>query len=759
MSFKKPLLVTILFSCVLIVTFYSFVFTNSQKVFFANDGGDGIKEYYSSIYHIKYDSSYFFCNSMNYPFGDELKFFGIQSIPVNIIKFIYEKTGWLNENSVVTYINVSMVLSLLLSAIFIHLILSKLQLPAWLIILFATPIAFLSPQIERFTGHFPLAISWFIPIAIYLLMLFHERKTVWISILIGTFNIYVYEVHAYFFLMLATFSIVYFSYCFFSKTKSFLFNCVHLGLQVLIPFLLVIVLDTIATNVSDRTGHPSGHMEYLSKPESVFLPISRKYFEPTAKAIFNSINYMAWEGRAFIGYLSIVIILIIIYRLFFKKDKTIFVQPTINAAFNTTMVTALLLLLFAFGFPFILELQSLIQYSGPIKQLRALGRFSWPFYYVINIFSVYYIYHYFKPKAALVLSVSVFIILMVDLTYVNNFKRNELNNSWNNYTSIDSRNNILQLSNKIHTEEYSAILPLPLFSIGSENINVDVRCDIITDSYALSLRTGLPLISTMSSRLSFKQAYEMQKIYFEPYRENIFWKEVLAKSTKNILLIQDNCNDLSEGERSIIKYSTKLFQQKNISVYSFNPKDAWKITDSLYYKEVHAIDSASLYKIKVRNWSDGFYYDDFVMSDKNGYLTKGVSETSIKKFSIIDTIDIPSTVSGNYIMSFWFSDIYQDVLPRTYIVAKAYSQSGEESQIREKHLAQRIKVTDCKWALFEDTLNIPIGTKKIILYSENKEISNKTLVIDDLCIRKTGQNIWFENPKGIVKNNRLFLKP
>jgi len=302
-------------------------------------------------------------------------------------------------------------------------------------------------------------------------------------------------------------------------------------------------------------------------------------------------------------------------------------------------------------------------------------------------------------------------------------------------------------------------LPLPLFSIGSENINVDVRCDIITDSYALSLRTGLPLISTMSSRLSFKQAYEMQKIYFEPYRENIFWKEVLAKSTKNILLIQDNCNDLSEGERSIIKYSTKLFQQKNISVYSFNPKDAWKITDSLYYKEVHAIDSASLYKIKVRNWSDGFYYDDFVMSDKNGYLTKGVSETSIKKFSIIDTIDIPSTVSGNYIMSFWFSDIYQDVLPRTYIVAKAYSQSGEESQIREKHLAQRIKVTDCKWALFEDTLNIPIGTKKIILYSENKEISNKTLVIDDLCIRKTGQNIWFENPKGIVKNNRLFLKP
>lgn len=755
---NNPLILTGVFSIILITYFYSFAFNNPSQLFFSEDGGDGTKEYFTSIYHVKYDSTYFLSSSMNYPYGEELKFFGIQSLPINIIKFIHVQTGFLNELSVVTYINLSIILSLLISAIFIHLILKKLDLPWWIIVLFATPIAFLSPQLDRIYGHYPLAINCFIPISIYLLMLFDERKTILISILIGFFNLYVYEIHGYFFFMTASLSALYFIYVLLIQRSKILSNSGHLFLQVLLPFATIVILDVFSSNIMDRTNYPWGHMFYLSSPESVFLPISRAYFHEIALKIFGSINYLSTEGRAFVGYLALLVIILILARVIVKKDTRPFKAPTKNTAFNVAMVASLVILLFSFGFPFILELQCLVQYSGPVKQLRALGRFSWPFYYTINIFAVYYIYNYVKPRIGYALIACVFIILLFEVNYTNEKKEKHLNNHWSAYTSKDSTNAIYLISKAIQSDTYAAILPVPFFSIGSENINIDVRCNSAYNSFALSLRTGLPLISTMSSRLSFQQAYEMQKIALPPYRENNFWKKITEKSDKNILVFVTDCKLLSEGEKAIIKFSEKIIQQDGFTIYSFNPASAKKITESIYREKLKSVDTTTIVEPKLRNLQNGYYYNNFNTLNNFGYLSQGSSETKISRKSCIDTIIIPKNVKGNYIISLWFSDIYLDVLPRSHLLVNRITESNKEEEIISNELSKSVRIIDGHWALFEDTIYIPEGTKEIVLWTVNKEISKGVISIDDILIRRTDQTVLFRDPKGIIINNRKYLK-
>jgi hypothetical protein len=755
---KHSLILTIVFATSLIFLFYSFVFKNPGRVFFSDQGGDGAKEYFSSIYHIKYDTSYFFCTSMNYPYGEELKFFGIQSLPVNTIKFIHAHTCLLNEFSVVAYINLSIIISLLVSAIFIHLILKKLDLPWWVIVLFATPIAFLTPQLDRFRDHYPLAVNCFIPASIYLLMLFHEKRTLWMSSVIGLFHLYVYETHAYFFFMTATLPLIYFIYIFFQARLRTIENAIYLFIQIVLPFIVIVLLDGSSSGMNDRTTYPWGHMEYLASPESVFLPSSRHYFDEIALWMFKSTDYMTAEGRMFVGYAALFVILAILFRLIVFRDKKPFINPTHNMPFNVALVASILLLFFSMGFPFMLDLQVLIQYSGPIKQLRALGRFSWPFYYTLNIFAVYYIYNYFKPKVAVAIIISLVFILAADVKYTNGSKEAQLNNRWEDLTSRKSSNDINALSSVFHAEDYSAILPIPFFSVGSENINIDVRCEGINKTYAMSLRTGLPLISTMSSRLSLSQAYSMQKIYFEPYRKIHIWQEIKNKSSKPVLLMVEDCSFLSIGEKALISDAKKIARQGNTTLYCLNTDCVDKITERLYGEKTKNIDTSNLKEPHVESLLNGFYYNDFKAPSRCGYLNKGAMTKQIAKKFSIDTIEVAGEKEGAYILSFWFSDIYYDVLPRTDLLVNAVSDSNDEREIVKHELSKYTKIIDGHWALYEDTIYIPQGARKIILYGVNKEISKGTLIIDDMLLRPADRTVLFSDPEGIIINNRRYLK-
>ncbi|MEM9824106.1 MAG: hypothetical protein AAF985_23675, partial [Bacteroidota bacterium] len=114
---------------------------------------DGYRSYMAALYHIKHDTSYGHYEGMNYPYGDRVDF--TDNIPLisNGIKFISQNIVDLSPWTIGIW-NSFLLLSILLSGVFMYLIFRELELPLWYALLISVGISFLSPQLYRTYAHY-----------------------------------------------------------------------------------------------------------------------------------------------------------------------------------------------------------------------------------------------------------------------------------------------------------------------------------------------------------------------------------------------------------------------------------------------------------------------------------------------------------------------------------------------------------------------------------------------------------------------------
>ena len=62
-------IISALLSFIMLYVFYGELLPKTDKILFSK-GGDGLKSYYASQYHLKYDTDYLHTDCMNYPYGE-----------------------------------------------------------------------------------------------------------------------------------------------------------------------------------------------------------------------------------------------------------------------------------------------------------------------------------------------------------------------------------------------------------------------------------------------------------------------------------------------------------------------------------------------------------------------------------------------------------------------------------------------------------------------------------------------------------------
>jgi len=159
---------------------------------------DGLKNYMTSAWHVQQDSGYVHYSGMDYPFGDHVLFTDNQPILCAGIKW-WSKNVSDVRGDVVGIIHLTLVLSIIFGAGVIYLLLRKLHLPVWYAGLSAMGIAFLSPQYNRFDGHFGLSHIWVLPMLLLLLCRYEERQSRrYQSLLIGILIWFSAQLHFYY---------------------------------------------------------------------------------------------------------------------------------------------------------------------------------------------------------------------------------------------------------------------------------------------------------------------------------------------------------------------------------------------------------------------------------------------------------------------------------------------------------------------------------------------------------------------------------
>ncbi len=745
--------------------------------------------YYESFYHIKYDTEFWRQKSINYPYGESVFFTGAMPFVNNIVKIF----GPSAAPSGIGLINLMMLFSPVIGALFLYAIFRHLRLP-WLYgALTATAIAFLSPQMmTMYEQHYSLQWVFLLPMMFYLLLRFYDYPSLKKSFLIAALVFLGASTHLYFLAFFAGIGGVYWAILFITRDRGFgrfSFVLKHICIQFLLPVIVLQILVMMSDHVTDRTVAPYGYLVYHSNKTGIFFPFGKPY-EQLVRSFLTKLgpsfepDTVEMEGAAYVGLAGIFglvsIVVIQFVRLFREKVKLVFsvkeswksiwqifrrkiillLSVTENKVLNIFFWTSLAMLWFSFGHPFIDGHQDWLPYLGPLRQFRAIGRFTWAFFYSINIITVYRLYRVVKQKKILsyVVMSAITIFLFYDMYYNINGYQDLFNNRIAELE--DGQNNLPQdvWLQKFKTSDYQAILPLPYFHMGSENLcKVTTDSQIVRCSYIVSLKTGLPMMGVNSARVSLGQTRKMLPIAEEPFNPIPVLKD-LPDDRPLLLVVREQT--LDRNERRILSLATPLATSTDYELFSIRPSTLAGIVAHEYDSVKVSLDTGKKFPAGEYLSSDSITpfvfmsYDD--LSGKP-YHGKASYSGNITEFNPLFDSSFPTP--GNYIVSFWMNNICEDVYGRTQMEIFA---NDTTSKVQPYYLftnvALRLAVIDGNWGLVEFPVTIPVANAHLKITLWNYEMKKKDKIeVDDLLIRPANADLYKVNGNAIFKNNRTYF--
>ena len=249
------------------------------------DGGDGLKNYYTLDYYVKHDSGWHF-SGMNYPYGEHIIYTDNQPMLAMALRWIDQHVVDMDPHVVGT-LNMLLLISIYLACLITYFLLRRWDIGRWWALGAALCITFLSPQLWRLHGHYALAYVFFIPLMILLLdLLVRSEKRRWIwAVSLGLLTIITSLTHMYFLffssVVIASFS--FFWWIYHRKDKAFIRQVLPLLIGALIlPGLFLVGLRKWTDPIRDRPTEPYGLENHTIEFESTF-----KFY----RMIFQSIGF------------------------------------------------------------------------------------------------------------------------------------------------------------------------------------------------------------------------------------------------------------------------------------------------------------------------------------------------------------------------------------------------------------------------------------------------------------------------------------
>ncbi|MBP6237655.1 MAG: hypothetical protein KA270_09975 [Saprospiraceae bacterium] len=479
-------------------------------------------------------------------------------------------------------------------------------------------------------------------------------------------------------------------------------------LQVILPFIILNFLSSYFNHSSDRPNDPWGFFYYHSTWEGLFF----SYKLPLFEFVNNNITKVRWldnEGKNYIGLASVLVILFGFYQIIFNFKTFIAYINRSNLVKYFTWIF-LLTSLISFGYPFTISgFEWLLDYTGPFKQFRSIGRVGWISFYAINFLSIPLLYHWLKEKKIqpLLLYTIPLIILSEGILFSSKKEFSQ--------TNLDAYQCSTNLNLPLDGTEYQATLPDPYFHIGSECFSWWDQAENINQTFKIGYNLNLPSMGVNMSRTSFQQALLLNELVNLPAKVPEIINIIKAKSPKPLLLIESKMN--INDHRSKLSHWTKNAP----IVYENDEFRLRKLELSLFDQEVKKFNDSINQLVIV---PPTFH------RELNFKKVKGSSGWGYESYSLFDSI-----VPGRYIIS------YEMECPNaTYVLSttEAWQYNKTHGQLEYTGEGNRFnyKKINGNKILFEIPVNMKSETDKLaIKISKFNEKEKQILKIENAHIR------------------------
>jgi hypothetical protein len=727
--------------------------------------GDGFKAYMSPAYHALYDSSLTHFQGMNYPYGDHLVFADPQPILANALQ-LFQHIGPGLLQATIHWTHLLMLLSILACAFLLFALFHRLGVPFWYAALAAPLLTFLSPMLARIGFHYGLAQPAAIPAVLLLLLMYQERPRWPISLGIGATVLFFSLFHFQYFgiLVLGISAYFFVDFLYDPKREGLLKLIAHYSLQALLPFLLLSFWLNSGNPIEDRASKPFGFLHYRSNFAGTFTSPDQPHLQFVSKWTGDP-GGLDIEARNYIGLIAGFGLWIFLVILLKSRKKALlpghFENPAAEPFVRRIFWSGLLLYLFSTGFPFTLsDWERFTEYLGPLRQFRAIGRFSWFFFFTANIVVLTWIGRLPVKKAWMQ-------ILCLGILAAESFfflRARDLH--LDDVAGLQPGATLLEQTG-INPADYQAILPIPYFHIGSDNFWVEPEGFIQQNAMVLSLQSGLPLCGVMMSRTSVGQTYRQLQLVSEPYRYPIILEDY--PNTKPLLMLVDeerfrrdaprwdHFSSAATGVRflkdlgrlkvyavplSFFKASADRKREivaTQATTIPLHPRDSFLLSDSTSF-------------IAFRTWDKDF--STFKYAGQGGFSGNIHLENTLFDEAL------PHRMAGERcIFSVWMY-LNDDMRGTTICTLREYApKTGEALSLVQLQVGQHARVFDSNgWALVEIPFESRSTDTHVQISFQNTEAKGP-LYLDELLIRPEGVDVFRKKPNGWWKNNRFYPDP
>ncbi|MBO7144427.1 MAG: hypothetical protein J6W13_06310 [Salinivirgaceae bacterium] len=724
---------------------------------FTSAGGDALKDFYNTYYHVKYDTSLVRNNSMNYPYGEHYTYTGAQLYVSAPLQFLRRSFGVDCSSSVLLWINLLIWISILLGSVFLYLIFRELRVPILYSVLGAVAITYLSPQIDRLTAHLTLSYVFIVPCALFLFLRWFKTRQWKYTAFIALLTFVAGLVHPYYIFFIAVIWLFVCGYVFFYVATDKTARrrvVIHALLQFVIPFLLFTLLTRIGDDAADRTAIPWGFHAYRGRLRGLLTPVGRSYWS----------SNIEWESWTFIGYVALIVLasgmLAAVRKAIGRKWRQM-LQVTDDTYLSIVFWAAFVLMIFSLGFPLDMLPQYCFNYIGPLSQLRAVGRFLWLMFYVLNIIAVYVVA---RKMESFALRTKIIVVCTVALLYGFDIYTFTCNNNYEHKNQLitDFDNELPENGwvGRIDVKQYQSILPLPMYSIGTEHIWLDHKAGMYENSLYVSMKTGLPLHSLYASRSRIQEAYRNIAFRQEPFLPFAVIGDM--DSQRAVLVIAPSgLTDLNENEKRIISCSDSLFSENGIEFYSIMPSRLQQMQ-----KDFAAGKKAEFLQKRLYERMENVYCDDstaafFVetwdnQSAKTVFRGDGAMVCKVNKWSTVYEGKNPTQTSGNLEVSFMISDYMSDLVGRTDVEVCVKDKDGQSKNYIYTDLFRCMQNIFYGWGKIVIPIPDLAPDDSFSIKLRNKMLSpSRKLYIDNLIIRPVDLSVILEDDVRVTMNNNV----
>ena len=737
-------LATVVAMLFLIGVFWGFgLFSRLGTTWFSAQSEDLVKDIYTTSYHAAYDENPTWCSAMNYPYGEYHTFSGLHPLVAMPLQAL-RKTGVCNAwQATLPLLNIGILLSIVLCALFLYLLLYELNLPWWYAALAALLITLLSPQLQRIGGHLTLSYYCAIPMLLYF-SLRHLRSKHWTwALLIGLAALVFGLCHPYYLVFYIVVSTCELGYLFIRREKEGIKTGVLITttlLQLLLPMALFYLCTNIGMVDGNRTAIPSGFFKYSGRIAGLLFPYGRDYFIKDS-AIFPPVN---WESRSYIGATAVVVLAVLVARfvigLLNRKHRK-WLSPTGNQELDLMLIAATILVIYACGVPFAMLPPVTLNYIGPLAQIRASGRLVWLFYYVIGIVAFYMIFQWSKGMRGhwrTILLVIVMLVSSAEAIAYNHHNKAWYNDSWTEWTDYNNNLPANQWVKEFDASSYQAILTLPIFNVGGEFIYLPSQQSMFQRSALLSMKTGLPLVCNESSRSDINQAWDciaLSRTAWQPLE----LADALPDSRPLLLAVAPDTSALSSTEKNLIEYAEHLFDINGATLYSLPISALTRLREatqrSLFSDYTAALENNTHYVLK----------EEVITAD-------------IRKHTLI--FETTEVLDGELEFSFWMSNILVDLMSRSMLEVKAYV-DGSSQTLYNWSIEPLIDIVDRNTGdgLIRFRFTPPEGCERLVAEIHNPYMKHTDICYRNFLLRKTTNDIAWGSTSGYINNIPVLFNP